>query len=177
MAEEFLGSYHTVFCMVSLLFRVKASWSPKTLWRDILIGADRSLVDLQEAINTSFGLDFDHLWFFAKGQSYWESPVKYRSPLEFEYPDPWDEWFDMFLPKREEKHNAADVTLSELELSKGDRLCYLFDYGDEWRFYMILTKMMRDGQGDLAPVEVRRVGDDVEQYMVEEGEDSEEWGF
>jgi len=39
--------------MVSLLFRVKASWSPRDLWRDITIGANRSLADLWEAINVS----------------------------------------------------------------------------------------------------------------------------
>ena len=156
--------------MVSLLFRVKASWSPRDLWRDITIGANRSLAELQEAINVSFGLDFDHLWFMAKGQDYWGSPVKYRSPTEFEYPDPWDGVFEYFMGKVEEKHNAAKVTLGELNLAVGDRLCYLFDYGDEWSFYMILRKVNDMVSSDLEPAEVKRGGSDVVQYAYDEDE-------
>ena len=156
--------------MVSLLFRVKASWSPRDLWRDITIGANRSLEDLQEAINVSFGLDFDHLWFMAKGQEYWGSPVKYRSPTEFEHPDPWDDVFEYFTGKVEEKRNAAEVTLGELELAVGDRLCYLFDYGDEWRFYMILRKVNEVDSSDLEPAEVKRRGGDIVQYAYDEDE-------
>ena len=161
--------------MVSLLFRVKAGWRPNELWRDIVIGVNRSLVDLQRAINISFGLDFDHLWFFAKDKSYWDSLVKYRCPREFEYPDPWDDMFDLFQVRREEKLNAALVSLSMLDLSKGDRLYYLFDYGDEWRFYMILTKIMEDGDSDMKPVELRRKGGDVIQYDFDDDEEYEEW--
>jgi len=156
--------------MVSLLFRVKASWSPKDLWRDITIGANRSLEDLQEAINVSFGLDFDHLWFMAKGQEYWSSPVKYRSPTEFEHPDPWDDVFEYFTGKVEEKHNAAEVTLGELDLAVGDRLCYLFDYGDEWRFYMILRKVNDMDSSVLEAAEVKRRGGDIVQYTYDEDE-------
>ncbi len=58
----------------------------------------------------------------------------------------------MFQPRREEGHKAADVTLGELDLSKGDRLYYLYDYGDEWRFYMILKKVMEDVESELEPV-------------------------
>ena len=123
------------------------------------------MVDLLEAINISFSLDFDHLWFFAKGQHYWDSPVKYRCPLEFEYPGLWDDMLDLFVPRREMKFNAADVTLGELSLSKGDRLCYLLDYGDEWRFYMILTNIIAEGDSEMKPVEVNRRGDEVVQYF------------
>jgi len=153
--------------MVSLLFRVKASWSPRD---DITIGANRSLEDLQEAINVSFGLDFDHLWFMAKGQEYWGSPVKYRSPTEFEHPDPWDDVFEFFGGKVEEKRNAAEVTLGELELAVGDRLCYVFDYGDEWRFYMILRKVNEVDSSDLESAEVKRRGGDIVQYAYDEDE-------
>jgi hypothetical protein len=46
--------------MASLLFKVKAIWAPSRLWRDIVVGVNRSLEDLQEAINSSFCLDLDH---------------------------------------------------------------------------------------------------------------------
>jgi len=147
---------------------VKASWSSRDLWRDIVIGENRSLEDLQKAINASFGLDLDHLWFMAKGQEYWDSPVKYGSPVEFEYPDPWDEVLNYFQGKVEEKFNAALVTLGELNFSVGDRLCYLFDYGEEWRFYMILRKVNVEDSSDLEPAEVKRRGGHVVQYDEDE---------
>jgi hypothetical protein len=153
--------------MTSLLFRVKASWNPREIWRDIEIGVNRSLVDLQVAINTSFELMSGHLWFFSKDRDYWQSKIKYVCPLELKYPSPLDDYLDMFQPRREERHNAADVTLGELDLSKGDRLYYLYDYGDEWRFYMILKKVMEDGESELEPVVLKGKGE-IFEYMYDE---------
>jgi len=161
--------------MVSLLFRVKAGWRPSELWRDIIIGVNRSLEDLQRAINISFGLDFDHLWFFAKDKKYWGSPVKYVCPREFKHHNPRDDMFDLFQGRRKETFNAALVSLSMLDLSKRDRLYYLFDYGAEWRFYMILTKILEDGDSDMKPVEIRRKGGGVMQYDFDDDDEYEDW--
>jgi hypothetical protein len=155
--------------MTSYRFRVKASWNPRGLYRDIVVGSDRTLEDLQRTINTSFGLDFDHLWFFGMGQDYWRSRVKYLCPWEFENPDQMGEWFEFFSGRRfEERHNAAEVALGDLNLSVGDRLCYLFDYGDEWRFYMILEEERDGDPSDKAPIIGRKKGDDVVQYPLDE---------
>lgn len=105
----------------------------------------RTLEDLHEAINSSFGLDFDHLWFFGIGQEYWNSPIQYRSPWEAENKFPLDDWFK----SRKETHNAGEVTLDDLNLAVRDRLCYLF-VGDE--------------PSDKAPVVVKERGDKIVQY-------------
>lgn len=144
--------------MTSCCFRVKAGWNPRGLWRDIVIGEDRTLEDLHKAINLSFGLDFDHLWFFGGGQDYWDSRVHYQSPWEFEE-SASDDWFR----SRKETRNAAKVTLADLDLAAGDRMCYLFDYGDQWRFYMILKEKL-DEPSDKAPDVVRKRGKNVVQY-------------
>lgn len=159
--------------MTSYRFRVKASWNPREIYRDIIIGSDRMLEDLHRAINTAFGLDSDHLWFFGTDQDYWQSRVKYLCPREFKSPHPWGEWFEFFSGRvSEERHNAAEVPLRDLNLDVRDRLCSLFDYGDEWRFYLILEEKREDDPSDGAPILVKRKGDDIVQYPLNEDEPS-----
>ncbi len=155
--------------MTSLLFKVKASWTPSRLWREIVIGANRSLEAFQKAVNRSFGLEFDHLWFMAKGVKYWDSPVKYLSPLELETQD--TRGFALnFFHGRAEEYNAAMVTLGELNLIVGDRMCYLYDYGDEWRFLIKLVCVNYDDSSNLDPIEVNRRGDDISEHIFDEGD-------
>jgi hypothetical protein len=53
---------------------------------------------------------------------------------------------------------------SQVDLSEGDRICYLFDYGDEWRFYAILKDIIADEPSDKQPDVVNEKGDQVDQY-------------
>lgn len=153
--------------MVSYRFRVKAAWKPRELWRDVVIGVNRSLQDLQQAINLSFGLDFDHLWFFGTDEKYWNSHVKYLCPWEFENPEPI--WILDFFPRIEKrKYNASKIALADLNLAVKDRLCYLFDYGDEWRFYMILKEQIGDDPSDKQPIVAKSKGKKVIQYLLPE---------
>lgn len=52
----------------------------------------------------------------------------------------------------------------QLDLDERDRICYLFDYGDEWRFYAILKEINEDGPSDKKPEVVKEKGEPVEQY-------------
>jgi len=54
----------------------------------------------------------------------------------------------------------------QLELDERDRICYLFDYGDEWRFYAILTEIDEDESSDAEPEVINEKGDPVEQYAL-----------
>ncbi|MEA1905188.1 MAG: hypothetical protein U9M97_04870 [Candidatus Hadarchaeota archaeon] len=153
--------------MTAYRFRVKAQWNPRGLWRDIIIGEKRTLEDLHEAINLSFGLDFDHLWFFSIGQRYWNSPIQYQSPWEIKEKSPLLDQLDDWFRSWKETRNAGEITLVDLNLAVRDRLCYLFDYGDEWRFYLILKEKLGDEPSDKAPVVVKERGDKVVQYSPE----------
>ena len=144
--------------MVSYLFRVKAEWDPRNLWRDIVIGGGRSLVDLHRAINASFEIGFDHLWFFGTNEDYWRSKMMYKSPMDFEFVPEWMEFWDELSGRIEVEVNAAGVTIDELNLNVRDRLCYLFDYADEWRFYLILKKRFEDESSQKEPVVVKGKG-------------------
>lgn len=145
--------------MVSYLFRVKADWDPRNLWRDIVIGGARSLVDLHRAINASFDIGFEHLWFFGTGKDYWRSRRKYKSPTDFQNLPKWMEWWDHLSGVNEFEVNAADFSIDDLNLKVGDRLCYLFDYADEWRFYLILSKILEDEPSQQEPVIVKGKGE------------------
>jgi hypothetical protein len=51
-----------------------------------------------------------------------------------------------------------------LSLAEHDRICYLYDYGDEWRFYAILKEMLDGEPSDRPPEIVEKKGETVNQY-------------
>jgi hypothetical protein len=147
--------------MTTYRFRVKFEYDPTELWRDIVIGGDRTLDEFQTVLNRTVGLDQDHLWFFGTDQDYWDSDILYRRPGEIEQ-SPGG------MRNRGEEYDAGETTIGEmtrqLDLEEHDRICYLFDYGDEWRFYAILKEVEEDGSSDLEPEVVKEKGDPVNQY-------------
>jgi len=153
--------------MSAYRFRVKLEWDPTSLWRDIVVGEDRTLAEFQTVINETMGLNQEHLWFFGADQDYWQSSVKYQRPEEYEnLPSGesmrWDETV----------HNAGETTIAELasqlDLEVGDRICHLFDYGDEWRFYGILKEIRENDASDTKPKVIHEKGEPVVQYPIDE---------
>lgn len=149
--------------MTAYRFRVKFDPDPTSLWRDVVVGADRTIAEFQSAINSAVGLDQDHLWFVGTGEDYWNSEVKYQCPQEYEESLGGDP-----LLRTERIENAGEVTIGEmtrqLGLEQYDRICYLYDYGDEWRFYAILKEILGDEPSDREPEVVKAKGDPVDQY-------------
>lgn len=147
--------------MTAYTFRVKFERDPTSLWRDIVVGADRTLDEFQTALNRAVGLDQDHLWFFGIDRDYWDSDVEYRRPGEIEQSSGG-------TFRGGEEYDAGETTLGrmarQLDLEERDRICYLFDYGDEWRFYAILKEIDEDEPGDTEPEVVDGKGDPVDQY-------------
>lgn len=66
------------------------------------------------------------------------------------------------------EYDASETTIGQmtrqLDLEERDRVCYLFDYGDEWRFYAILKAINEDGPSDKHPEVVKEKGEPVKQY-------------
>lgn len=147
--------------MTTYRFRVKYEEEPTSLWRDIVVGADRSIDEFQTVVNRSVGLDQEHLWFFGTDQDYWGSDVRYERPGEVEQ-SPGG------TLRNEEAYDAGETTVGEmarkLELKERDRICYLFDYGDEWRFYAILKEIDGAASSDTEPGIIEEKGDPVDQY-------------
>ena len=150
--------------MTAYRFRVKFAADPTALWRDILIGGDRPLTAFQATLNEAVGLNQEHLWFFGTDEDYWESSVTYMHPGEYE-------GFPGGGPRGREEtvHNAAETTIedmvTQLELDERDRICYLFDYGSEWRFYAILTEIGEDDPSETPPEVTTEKGEPVVQYQ------------
>lgn len=149
--------------MTAYRFRVKLDPDPASVWRDVIVGSDRTLDELQATINAAMGLDRGHLWFFGTDEDYWRSDVKYQCPQVYE-----DMSSSEPIRFDEETHNAGETTVGDmveqLELDERDRICYLYDYGDEWRFYAILKEITDDEAGDTAPEIGEMRGDSIEQY-------------
>jgi hypothetical protein len=147
--------------MTAYRFRVKFEHDPRSLWRDIVVGEDRTVDEFQSAINRSMGLNQDHLWFFGTGQDYWDSGIQYKRPGEIEQSVGG-------LMRRGEEYDASETTVGQmarqLDLEERGRICYLFDYGDEWRFYAILKDIDEDEPSDREPEVVNEKGDPVDQY-------------
>lgn len=144
-------------------FRVKLDSDPTSLWRDIAVGENITIDKFQSTINQSVGLNQDHLWFVGEDEDYWDSNVKYQSPKEYE-----DLPSGGAIRFHEEVYNAGETTIGEmvhqLGLEQYDRICYLFDYGDEWRFYAILKETITEEPSDRLPEVVNEKGESVDQY-------------
>lgn len=65
-------------------------------------------------------------------------------------------------------YDASETTIGQiarqLELAERDRLCYLFDYSDEWRFYAICKEIDEIKSSDKAPDVEKEHEDAVERY-------------
>lgn len=148
--------------MTAYRFRLKFDPDPTSLWRDIVVGEARTVDEFQSAINRGVGLDQGHLWFIGSDQDYWNSDVKYERPGAID-----DESGSNLLGFDETRYDAGETTVGEmvdgLGLDERDRLCYLYDYGDEWRFYGILKEIIDDAP-DRPPAVVEEKGDPVDQY-------------
>jgi len=149
--------------MIAYRFRVKFASDPTSLWRDIIVGADRTIAELQSVINPAVGFDQSHLWFIGNNEDYWNSEVKYQCPQEYEQSCGGSSGL-----RTERLENIGEVTLGEmarqLDLEQYDRICYLYDYGDEWRFYVILKEVLGDELRDIELMIVNTEEESINQY-------------
>ena len=49
--------------MTAYRFRIKFGSDPTSLWRDVIVGVDRTIAEFQAMFNPAVGLDQGHLWF------------------------------------------------------------------------------------------------------------------
>lgn len=87
------------------------------MWRDIVVGADRTLNEFQTVVNRALELDQDHLWVFGPDQNYWDSHVQYHRPEEFAQSAGMSVWDG-------EEYDAGETTIGQmarqLKLNEGD---------------------------------------------------------
>ncbi len=117
----------------------------KQLYRTIAIGASATLDDLHLVIQDAFRFDNDHLYaFFMDGE-------------------PWsDERFND--PRMEESPFATEVKLGELDLYAGKRFVYVFDFGDNWEFWVTVLESNPSAPEPKSPKVVDKLGKNPKQY-------------
>jgi hypothetical protein len=117
----------------------------RNCYRDIICGGDDTFHDFHRTIQVAFNFDDDHLYsFFLSGKA-WSQP-RINSPYHDEPPF------------------ACDVLISDAGLREKQKILYLFDYGDCWRFDVKLLSVSKSSDIPENPRIVKSVGEAPEQY-------------
>ena len=124
-------------------------------YRHIQISKNATLYKLHKAIISAFDFEDDHAHAFFMDNHYWSGYAAFFS-------------MKMYGDERLTK----SCKLEKLNLSKGDKFKYLFDFGDEWRFQCKVLREIEE-HTDI-PCIVRSVGKSPEQYPEGENEDWED---
>jgi hypothetical protein len=130
------------------VFRV--SLRPK-IYRDLEIISTKKLYDFVGAIVQGFGFNFDHAFGLhsrLKGDVL-RSPIKYELFADMGESD-----------ARSVKRSRIVDAFPEV----GDKMTFLFDYGDNWEFKVKLIGRDRKEAGVRYPRQVKIVGKAPEQY-------------
>jgi hypothetical protein len=140
----------------------------KEVHRTIAVRADQTLAVLHGALRVAFGWDDDHLYAFWLGGKFWaHEDTEYVHPASLEF-NPFAGWdLPIEIPSRE----SAERRLDGLALIKGQRIAYVFDFGDEWRVRLTLREIVAD-DGGAYPRILESVGDAPPQYPDYEEEDA-----
>jgi hypothetical protein len=107
-----------------LILEVRLLHTHPSVWRIIEVKSNTSLHDLHRIIQVSMGWTNSHLYSFI--QEIKEQSVEYNLP---EYANP-DEIYH--------GNNPVDFKLKDIFFNEGDKLLYLYDFGDYWEHEVIL---------------------------------------
>jgi Plasmid pRiA4b ORF-3-like protein len=137
----------------------------KGVYRDIEIPSARSLYDLAEAIISAFDFDFDHAFGFYSGLT--ERTMMETQPMYELFAD---------IGEETEARSVEKTEIGEAFVKPGHKMVFLFDYGDEWLFYVELLGTGKKVARSRYPKILGSVGEAPEQYPAfdEEGFDDED---
>lgn len=116
---------------------------------------DETLADLHQLLQSAFEWDDDHLYSFWLSGTFWDR----RQGSEYTCPSPW----------LEQAERSARVRLDRLSLQVGQRIAYVFDFGDEWRVRLTLSEVRPSSAGPCPPILESR-GEAPPQYGYDEEE-------
>ena len=104
-------------------------------------------MDLHNAIQKAFCFDDDHLYsFFLDGKRYSKNAVN-RPETEYDGSSKSDEY-----------------TLADARLRNSQRILYLFDFGDQWEFNIVVKTVKDDIDAPKVPLIIKTKGSPPEQY-------------
>jgi hypothetical protein len=142
--ENRLFLRETTFDAGTYYFKVALN---KNCYHVIAIDGNDTFDDLHDAIQDAFDFDNDHLYaFFMDGR-------------------PWSQGGETYWsPNNDEGILADAVKIGEAKLYAGKSFLYLFDFGYEWRFKVIVKAINSDEEPLKQPKIVESVGENPEQY-------------
>lgn len=112
-------------------------------WRKLRLPLSVSLENLHDFIQYAFDFDDDHLYsFFMDGKKF--SKHAYNSRMDFTGP------------------YAHQTSLNQLSLFEGQKFLYLFDFGDEWEFYITIEAIQEGNEEKESIIEMK--GESPDQY-------------
>jgi hypothetical protein len=115
------------------------------IWRKIAISYMDTLNDLHNKIQEAFDFGNDHLYAFYMKESTFSREAFY-SPFSYEEPC------------------ASDAVLGEIGLYPGQKILYVFDFGDYWQFDVLLIKIDQDMELPKVPYIIESKGTAPDQY-------------
>jgi hypothetical protein len=127
------------------IFRISLG---KGMWRRITAPAHSTLDDLADAILKSVAFEQDHLWHFSFSN---------RLGVKVEVRCLDDEIGADDL-------SADEFEIGELPIRPGDSMVFLFDYGDNWEFKVLLEKIDPPAPRQKLPKLIEKHGPSPEQY-------------
>lgn len=137
------------------VLRFKVQLKPKC-YRIINCAGTHTFEDLHIAIQQAFDFDDDHLYVFYPDGS--RSSRRSRRGIYSPYCEDSGQL------------SAGDIRLCDLHFYKGQRLTYLFDFGDEWEFTLTLMDIYNQAVLPIRPEIVESVGSAPPQYEQQWGE-------
>lgn len=115
--------------VVTYRVRVDLKGTKPPLWRRLELTSNLTLDKLHDVLQAAFGWTDSHLHRFAKGPDYYDATTEYYlCPFEV------DEG-ETGIPEQ-------DVQIDEVLADQGDRLFYLYDFGDDWEHVIKLEKVL-----------------------------------
>lgn len=123
----------------------------KGIWRKLVLTGKHTMQDLHLLILEAYEFDDDHLYsFFMDGKKWSRKSIV--SPLE-----------------HDGQKQADKICIGESGLIQGQSFKYLYDYGDEWTFDIVVEQIIEKDSSQLQPYIKESKGEAPDQYM--------DWGW
>ena len=139
-------------------------------WREIEIIGNSNLYSLAAAVVTAFGFDFDHAFGFYSDltPNCMKSAVKYELFADMDDADQFAETSE--TPRAGSVEKTA---IAKAFTEPGQKMQFLFDYGDDWRFLIDFVGLEKKAKGMRYPLTRNEFGQAPEQYPA--CDDDDEW--
>jgi hypothetical protein len=132
--------------------------------RRVALRGDHTLADLHLALQDAFEWDNEHLYAFWLDGRFWSlDAVEYSHPQHAREQNPQGKFWE--IPETK----SAEERLDSLDLEAGQKIAYVFDFGDEWRVELTVADITADDGGKY-PALLESIGKAPPQYIDDERE-------